>query len=147
MGVMMRVNGAWLRLLSDWLDRECLPAAGVRARIASHAWDDQVPMVVWNALLDEAVALRPEDTAPGLFIGAGVQPRHVGVLGYLVLACEHLGEAVATYQRYERLFYGVDLAEVAMVAGEVEIRWPKGTACKPSNWPCNGGGGQASPCG
>ena len=127
----MRVHGAWLRLLTDWLDRESLLATGVRARIAAHAWDDEVPMAVWNALLDEAVALCPDATAPGLFIGAGVQPRHVGVLGYLVLACEHLGEAVATYQRYERLFYGVDLAEVAMVAGEVEIRWPKGTAASP----------------
>ncbi|MEN9452639.1 MAG: hypothetical protein RLZZ369_1698, partial [Pseudomonadota bacterium] len=60
-------------------------------------------------------AWRPGLLAPGLTIGAGVKPHHVGVLGYLVLASDNLGEAMAAYQRYERLFYGVDLAEVRML--------------------------------
>jgi len=135
--MLMRVNGAWLRLLTDWLDREGLAAPGLRARVAAHAPDDPVPLPVWNALLHEAATLRPGQPGLGLDIGDGVQPRHVGVLGYLVLASDNLGEAVATYQRYERLFYGLDLAEVQMVAGEVEIRWPRGTdsAPWPTRWP------------
>lgn len=131
MSMLMRVNGAWLRLLTEWLDREGLAAPGLRARVAAHAPDDPVPLPVWNALLHEAATLRPGQPGLGLDIGDGVQPRHVGVLGYLVLASDNLGEAVATYQRYERLFYGLDLAEVQMVAGEVEIRWPRGTDSAP----------------
>jgi AraC-like DNA-binding protein len=48
------------------------------------------------------------------------------VLGYLVLASDNLAEAVYTYQRYERLFYGVDMAEVVLHQDEVEIRWSRG---------------------
>ena len=38
--------------------------------------------------------MRPQLLAPGLNIGAGVRPHHVGVLGYLVLASDNLGEAM-----------------------------------------------------
>lgn len=121
----MRVTGAWTQLLTDWLDMQRLPAPAIRARLAAYAPDDVVPLAAWREILDAAAALRPDMPAPGLSIGAGVLPRHVGVLGYLVLASDNLAEAVATYQRYERLFYGVDLAEVVMQRGEVEIRWPR----------------------
>lgn len=121
----MRVTGAWTQLITDWLDAQRLPAPAIRARLAAFAPDDVVPLDVWREILDLAAALRPDLPAPGLSIGAGVLPRHVGVLGYLVLASDNLAEAVSIYQRYERLFYGVDLAEVVMHQGEVEIRWPR----------------------
>jgi len=123
MASVIRVTGAWTQLLADWLDSENLPAPDIRAALASWARDDMVPLPVWRALLERAAALRPQLLAPGLAIGALVQPRHVGVMGYVVLASNNLGEAMLAYQRYERLFYGVDLAEVAMEGNDVEIRW------------------------
>ncbi|WP_290674383.1 AraC family transcriptional regulator [Aquabacterium sp.] len=123
--MLMRVTGAWTQLLTDWLDAQRLPAPTIRARLAAYAPDDVVPLDVWREILDMGAALRPDLPAPGLSIGAGVLPRHVGVLGYLVLASDNLAEAVSIYQRYERLFYGVDLAEVVMHQGEVEIRWAR----------------------
>ncbi|MFZ5756792.1 MAG: helix-turn-helix domain-containing protein [Pseudomonadota bacterium] len=119
----MRVTGAWTGILGDWLDREGLAAPGVRAALAGYAPDDVVPLPEWRALLARAVTLKPGMPAPGLAIGAGVQPRHVGVLGYLVLASNTVGEAMLAYQHYERLFYGVDIAEVGAADGHVEIRW------------------------
>ena len=122
MSMLLRVTGAWTQLLSDWLDREALPAPAIRARLAAFAPDDVVTLKVWRDVLDQAAALRPGLLAPGLTIGAGVKPHHVGVLGYLVLASDNLGEAMAAYQRYDRLFYGVDLAEVRMLPdGEVSV--------------------------
>jgi AraC-like DNA-binding protein len=122
-----RVTGAWAQLLSDWLDRETLAAPDVRAALARFAPDDVVPVPVWVDLLARAVALRPDRLTPGLEIGSGVQAHHVGVLGYLVLASATLADAMLAYQRYERLFYGVDIAEVEPIdtaAGPmVEIRW------------------------
>lgn len=50
----------------------------------------------------------------------------MGVLGYLVLASSTLGEAMLTYQRYERLFYGIDFAEITPHGEDVEIRWQDG---------------------
>ncbi len=124
MSMLLRLTGAWTGLLTDWLDTEALPAPDIRAALAHYAPDDAVPAEVWRDLLTSAVALRPEHTAPELAIGSGVQPHHVGVLGYLVLATDTLGEAMLAYQRYERLFYGVNVAEVAISGDSTELRWP-----------------------
>lgn len=118
-----RVTGAWTRLLSDWLDREGMPAPRVRAQLAAFALDDIVPLPIWRSLLEQTAALCRDPTGLGLRIGAGVQPHHLGVLGYLVVASDTLGEAMAAYQRYERLFYGLNLASVAYEGDEAEIRW------------------------
>lgn len=120
----IRVTGAWVQLLADWLDRENLPAPEIRAALDSRAPSDAVPLTLWQDLLARAVALRPEQVAPALDIGALVQPRHVGVLGYLVLVCRNLAEAMQVYQRYERLFYGRDMAEISAAGTDMEIRWP-----------------------
>ncbi len=122
----IRVTGAWARLLLDWLDREGLKAPTLRASISALAPDDIVPLPDWEQLLEQGVALRPAQVAPALAIGVGVTPAHVGVLGYLVAASDNLAQALATYQRYERLFYGVDLAEVGARAGDVCISWAPG---------------------
>ena len=106
MATAMRVTGAWVQLLTDWLDRENLPAPTLRAVLDSRSPADLVPLPLWRDLLQQAVALRPERLAPGLEIGALIQPRHVGMLGYLILTCRTLGEAMLAYQRYETLFYG-----------------------------------------
>lgn len=119
----LRLTGAWTQLLSDWLDVEHLPAPDIRAALLRYAPDDIVPVPAWRRLLERGLALRPAEPAPELAVGAGVQPHHVGVLGYLVLAAESLGEAMLAYQRYEKLFYGVNVAEVLTVDQDVEIRW------------------------
>jgi len=123
MASVIRVTGAWTQLLADWLDHERLPAPEIRAALARWAPDDIVPIPVWRALLERATTLRPLLSAPGLAIGARVQPRHVGVMGYVVLASSNLGEALLAYRRYERLFYGADLAEVSAQGTDTEIRW------------------------
>ena len=128
MAGVMRVTGAWVQLLGDWLEAERLDAPVVRAAIARHAHDDAVPVPVWRDMLARAIALRPERPAPELEIGAGVEARHIGVLGYLVLASDTLGEAMLAYQRYERLFYGVDLVEVVATGDDIGIRWARNAA-------------------
>lgn len=126
MAHVIRVTGAWTSLLGDWLDHDQLPADELRALLDHWRQQEVVPIPVWQALLQKAVALRPAMVAPALQIGALVQPRHVGVLGYLVLASKTLGEAMLAYQRYERLFYGVELAEIGMLGDQAEIRWRPG---------------------
>ncbi len=125
MSSVVRVTGAWTGLLTDWLDHEQLPAPDLRAALGRWAPEDAMPMAVWQDLLARAVALRPQQPAPALAMGALVQPRHVGVLGYLVVASNTLGEAMLAYQRYERLFYGVALADIHIEADQAEIRWPR----------------------
>lgn len=119
----VRVNGAYVRVLLDWLDAKQIAAPTLRAAVACYAPGDAVPILQWRELLQRAV-----DTAPGpgrgLEIGAMVGPEHVGMLGYLVLASDNLGQAMYAYQRFESLFYGVQLAQVTITGEYAEISWP-----------------------
>lgn len=119
----LRVTGAWTQLLSDWLDQQNLIAPALRVQLDSLRPTDVVPMARWQALLSEASLLKPSDQTLGLAIGAGVKPRHVGPLGYLVLSCRTLGEAMLAYQRYESLFYGRNVVEAALVQHDMQLRW------------------------
>ena len=94
MAKVMRVTGAWTGLLSDWLEQEGLENAPVRIALARWASEDNVPVPVWRDLLAQGLALAPQYAAPELKVGACVRPAHVGVLGYLVLASDTLGEAM-----------------------------------------------------
>jgi len=120
----MRVTGAWTGLLVDWLDQCQLEAPALRSELARWSAQDNVPVPVWRDLLARGLALAPDDSAPELGVGSCVHPGHVGVLGYLVLASDTLGEAMLAYQRYETLFYGATLAEVVIEGDQAEMRWP-----------------------
>ncbi|HDZ55742.1 MAG TPA: AraC family transcriptional regulator [Pseudomonas xinjiangensis] len=124
MATPLRVTGAWIQLLTDWLDQEKLAAPELRNLLDSRRPADIVPMTIWCAMLERAARLRPEHPSPALAIGALVQPRHVGVLGYLILTCDTLGAAMQAYQRYERLFYGADVVSMQVSAEQVTVRWP-----------------------
>ncbi|MDI9244164.1 AraC family transcriptional regulator [Marinobacter sp. CHS3-4] len=121
---MIRVTGAWTGLLADWLDQQQLEAESLRLELDRWSDQDNVPVEVWRRLLAQGLALRPEQPAPELAVGACVTPSHVGVLGYLVLATDTLGEAMLAYQRYETLFYGTSLAQIDVGEEDAEIRWP-----------------------
>lgn len=125
MAQVMRVTGAWTRLLQDWFDANGITAPELRGALSRWSQHETVPIPIWRELLARGLALAPEQTAPELAVGACVTPAHVGVMAYLVLASDTLGEALLAYQRYERLFYGINLAEVEAVGEDVEIRWPK----------------------
>lgn len=125
MADVIRVTGAWVGLLSDWLDQRGAVAPLLRSDIARWSREDIVPLPAWRDLLARTIALGDAPHATALAIGARVKPRHVGVLGYLVLASGTLGQALQAYQRYERLFYGADLAEVRIEGDQVELRWPR----------------------
>lgn len=124
---LIRVTGAYARLLLDWLDQQCLHAPDLRGEVAALEPDAVVPIPHWHALLDRAAALRP-DARPGetgLAIGALIRPAHVGLLGYLALASATLEEALGAYLRFEQLFYGINLAQSCVTPQHVEIRWSK----------------------
>lgn len=123
MNMAIRVNGCWIRLLSDWLDQQQLAAPNIRAQITRYRPTDEVPISHWQFLLQQAQELAPDDAGMLVAIASCVTPAHVGVLGYLVMACDHLGQAMQTYQRYETLFYGQPLAETSVQSDNAGIFW------------------------
>ena len=123
MSLAIRVNGSWTRLLTDWMDSVGLTAPDLRAEISSFSLTDVVPLERWQILLERAFAMRPSADAPSLAVAQMITPQHVGVLGYLVMACENLGQAMITYQRFETLFYGAPIARTESSAGRAGIYW------------------------
>lgn len=60
--------------------------------------------VIWRDLLEDLNAMHPK-TGLGLEIAEYVQPKHLGIIAYLALSCENLGEALARYHDFHRLIY------------------------------------------
>lgn len=121
----LSINGAWAQLLSDWLDQEQLVAAELRYQLDGLHPTDRINVDQWQHLLEQAVALQPKAVAPAVAIGQLVQPRHVGMLGYLVLSCQTLAEALVAYHRYEGLFYNNQVVEVFGRGDFVRVAWPE----------------------
>src|SRR5579872_4121261 len=99
-----RYKGAWAGILTDWLDRENLPAPEIRAMLSGYAHNTPMPQWVWQQALEQAAALSTAPLAFGVRIGMDYHPRHSGLIGYLAASCQTPGEALAMFKRYIRLF-------------------------------------------
>lgn len=78
--------------------------------------------VIWRDLLEDLNRLHPR-TGLGLEIAAYVQPKHLGIIAYLALSCENLGEVMARYQDFHRLIYDGSPLLVEFDHPYVSIRW------------------------
>ncbi|MCC1495870.1 AraC family transcriptional regulator [Alcanivorax sp. 1008] len=119
----IRVNGSYVRVLIDWLDRYQLSAPSLRAAVQRYGPGDPVPLAQWRELLQRAEAVHPGD-GRGLEIGACISTERVGVLGYLVAASDNVGQALHAYQRFEALFYGIQMARISIRGSTAELGWP-----------------------
>lgn len=116
------VGGALCGLLREFVDAEGLAAPTLRARLDAWSVDSRIPLAEWIALL-ELIATEAPRPALGLMIGQRIAPRHAGVLGYLSLSCETLGEALLRFDRYHRLVYDGNPIAMRAEAGSVSISW------------------------
>lgn len=83
----------------------------------------------WWQLLDDLQGLFPLENI-GLELGHRVKPAHVGVLGYLTLACDTVGQAMQRFERYQRLLHDGDRASVSLQGNNICLAW--GTEFGPS---------------
>ncbi|ANF80821.1 AraC family transcriptional regulator [Acinetobacter sp. NCu2D-2] len=83
---------------------------------------DRFDYVIWRDLL---VALDQQLQRPGLGleIAALVQPKHLGILAYVVLSCETLGDALMRYHDYHRLVYDGTPLQVSVQDDFLSIAW------------------------
>lgn len=116
------VSGALTGLLLDYLDSRGVAAPVCRQRLISWPPDSRMPLAEWIALLDLIAAADPRP-ALGLAIGQRIQPRHAGVMGYLGLSCDTVGEALLRFGRYHRLVYDGNPIQLDMSPDEVRISW------------------------
>lgn len=118
----MFVSGALIGMLRDYLDTRGLAAPECRARIEAWPLEARIPLADWISLLQlvESVDPRP---ALGLQIGQCIAPRHAGVMGYIGLSCDSLGEAFMRFERFHRLVYDGNPAVMAIHGDVVTLSW------------------------
>ena len=78
--------------------------------------------VIWRDLLEDLNHLHAK-TGLGLEIAEYVQPKHLGIIAYLALSCENLGEALARYHDFHRLIYDGSPLVVEFNHPYASIRW------------------------
>lgn len=121
----MRIAASYASLLYEYLARRGLDGVALLGPLPVGE-DGQLPMPVWQALLQRTAA-RLDEPALGLRIAAGISPRHFGVVGYAALACATLGEALKRLERYHALVYDVNPARLRSEGDVLLIEW--GIAC------------------
>lgn len=78
---------------------------------------DRVAMLFLQALQASG------DPAFGLIVGSMVQPRSYQVLGYAILSCDTLGEAIDRLIRYEKLVGKLGVTRLVEQAGVCRLEW------------------------
>src|SRR3546814_14379821 len=75
-----------------------------------------------SALLQEVADLHPR-VATGIEIGKHARPHHVGVLGYLAMSCDTLGQALARFQRFQPLLHNLTPTLATRKGDEFQLSW------------------------
>ncbi|MGB1907331.1 MAG: AraC family transcriptional regulator ligand-binding domain-containing protein, partial [Spongiibacter sp.] len=103
------IPSSYVHLLYDYLAERGLdgePALGQK-RPATSARPGRFPVFEWSQLL-QCAARQLDDPLLGLHLGQSISPRHLGIMGYVILACGNLGAALERLEHYQRLIYDVN---------------------------------------
>lgn len=76
----------------------------------------------WRATLRHAVTYLQDPTFP-IKLAHSIKPRHLGLLGFLLMSCETLGQAALTLQRYEQLLDSVNEAQWDVIGDQCIMSW------------------------
>lgn len=76
----------------------------------------------WARMLERAANMLG-DPQLGLRLGERITPAHLGVVGYVLLACPDLGAALQKMATYERLIYDVNPLIQKPGPGHLSLRW------------------------
>lgn len=113
------VFGGLGHLLTAYCEAKNLPVPEQLQRIQHQ---ERFDYVIWRDLLEQLYQLQPR-TGLGLEIAEYVQPKHLGIIAYLALSCENLGEALARYHDFHRLIYDGSPLVVEFSPPYASIRW------------------------
>lgn len=111
------VSVAYLQGLLDYLERHGVDSAALleRARLSPQLLtqrDQRIAASTYLDLLDLGVRLSGDDCL-GLHLGEAVRPGYYGVLGYLIMSCATLADALHRQARYAALVGNLGRVELA----------------------------------
>lgn len=77
---------------------------------------------LWRELLTD-IEQQVQIAALGLDIAEHMQPKHLGIIAYIALSCNTLGEALYRYHDFHRLVYDGSSLHVNMLGDYLAIGW------------------------
>lgn len=92
------------------------------AAIRQDPLGERLSIAQWEYMLLRA-SKHLNDPAFVLKLAPTIKPRHLGMLGFLLMSCETLGAAALTLQRYEQLLDGINEAEFHVDGGLCTLTW------------------------
>ena len=116
------VAGTLAGLLQTYLDQENIHAPEISLQLANYSADVKIPTPVWWELLENIQKIKNQ-TALGLKIGRLGRPHHFGVMGYLIMHCQTLGEALLRFQRYQELIHDFSKVRVTIDKSSLIMKW------------------------
>ncbi len=102
-----RVSNSYVRLLYKYLEQRGLDATTIVGRPApaddptGRSFSRVSELVEWLERADRAIG----EPAMGIAVGALIEPAHLGLVGYLLLSCKTLVQAVARDKEFARLYW------------------------------------------
>lgn len=120
-----RIPDAYVHLLFEYLDARGLASESVlgqsRPSISTPV-QGGIPVDRWGEMLERAAEFL-KDPLLGLHLGQTIAPRHLGVLGYVIMACPNLAAALHRLDQYQRLIFDVTPMTQRAGDGYVELVW------------------------
>lgn len=113
------VNGGLAMLVQHFCTQQGLP---IPLECFQYQGTQRIPFSIWQQILHQ-VDEQYQQPAVGLQIARLIEPAHIGIMGYLGLSCQNLGEALQRFERYHRLAYDCNDMHIDIHNQLVEIRW------------------------
>lgn len=113
------VNGGLAELIQSFCQQAHLP---IPAACQQYQGSQRIPFEVWQNIL-QTVNNHYQHPALGLQIARLIRPAHLGIMGYLGLSCQNLGEALLRFERYHRLAYDCNDLQIQSLEHGIEISW------------------------
>lgn len=113
------VNGGLAQLIGRFCQQQGLPVPIVSQHYQS---SQRIPFEVWQQILQQ-INHDYQKPAVGLQIARLIEPAHIGIMGYLGLSCQNLGEALSRFEHYHRLAYDCNDLQIQAIDQSIEISW------------------------
>lgn len=120
---MIHINGSFVQILAQWLSSYDVYAPELYQEIQQCSHKESISQAKWRSLLSNAASICPNDDI-GIQIGAQMEFKNAGVLGYLVANSETLAEALENFVHGERHFYKYNFANLKLTEDQIGLFWP-----------------------
>ncbi len=113
------VNGGLAQLIGRFCQQQSL---SVPIACQHYQSSQRIPFEVWQQILRQ-INQDYQKPAVGLQIARLIEPAHIGIMGYLGLSCQNLGEALSRFEHYHRLAYDCNDLQIQAIDQSIEISW------------------------